>query len=277
MHAQDGNGLAILAGATNNSAARALASAPEESILAYLTTSLARPYGNAFYDASTLDPASQFDQRVYAFISYFELAARFQTAGGAAAAGSLASGRGAELAAGAFDQLRRTFGHMASHDPFSTFWEGIGPGGSYYEEGFTSLAHGWSTCVVPLMQNYVLGVTPTGSGFETFDVRPVTVGGGLGFARGVVPVPGGRIGVEWEVQDAETGTGLSLTVAVPAGTAGTVYVPVVGGDTRVTRDGDVVWTQDGGVVDGVGDVRVENGYVVMVVEGESTTVFASEM
>lgn len=273
--------------ATASSTSSSSSSSLDESILAYLTTALARPYGNAFYDFSTLAPDSQFDQRVYAFISYFELAARFQTGAWTLAlptstsgddgssSGSSSTERATTLAASAFDQLRRTFGHMASHDPFSTFWEGIGPNGSYYEQGFTSLAHGWSTCVVPLTQNYVLGVTPTGPGFSSFDVRPVTVGGGLSFARGVVPTPSGPITIEWTVEDVSSGSGLSLIVGVPAGTVGTVYMPVLGRDTRVTRDGREVWALDGGVRDGVGDVRVEGAYVVVVLEGGGTSVFVS--
>lgn len=278
VHAQDGNGLAILSGATNNSAALSLLSPSssttiDETILSYLTKALTRPYGNAFYDFSTLDPSSQFDQRVYAFISYFELAARFQTATNLTASSSQSQDAAANMAASAFDQLRRTYGHMANNDPFSTFWEGIGPNGSYYEEGYTSLAHGWSTCIVPLMQNYVLGVTPTGVGFATYDVKPVTVGGGLSFARGVVPAPGGGIEVDWTVKDVQTGAGLNLTLASPGGAAGTVYVPVSSGDTQVSRDGVVIWTQDQGVADGVSGVTVEDGYVVVGVAAGSTTVF----
>lgn len=245
----------------------------DEMILSYLSIALARPYGNAFYDFSTLDPSAQFDQRVYAFISYFELAARFQTASNLT--GSARPQDSADIAASAFDQLRRTYGHMAANDPFSTFWEGIGPNGSYYEEGYTSLAHGWSTCIVPLMQNYVLGVTPTGVGFATYDVKPVTVGGGLTFARGVVPVPGGGgIGVDWTVKDPQTGAGLNLTVAAPGGdAAGTVYVPVASGDTQVSRDGVEIWTRDQGAAEGLSGVRAEDGYVVVDVDAGSTTVF----
>lgn len=282
VHAQDGNGLAILSGSTNNSYATSLVSggvSPEESILNFMTSALSRPYGNAFYDISTLSPSDQFDQRVYAFISYFELAARFQTAQNLT---SIAAAAG-DIAAGAFEELRRLFRHMATNDPFSTFWEGIGPGGGYYEEGYTSLAHGWSTCVVPLMQNYVLGVTPTGPGLATFDVRPVAAGGGLTFARGVVPAPGdagsgaggGGIAVGWTVEDAG-GRGLRLTVAAPGGSAGTVYVPVASGDGTVTMDGATVWTEAGGVEEGyAGEVRFGDGYVVVGVEAGSSHVFAT--
>lgn len=278
VHAQDGNGLAILSGSTNNSYATSLVPGdvtPEQSILSFMTSALSRPYGNAFYDNPTLSPTDQFDQRVYAFISYFELAARFQTAQNLVAGTSGSNNNNSadeDMAASGFEELRRLFGHMAGNDPFSTFWEGIGPGGGYYEGGYTSLAHGWSTCVVPLMQNYVLGVTPTGAGLATFDVRPVTTGGGLSFARGVVPTPAGAIEVSWMVGNAGDGQGelLQLTVAAPEGAAGTVYVPVARGEGTVTLDGVTVWTAAGGVV---GEVRFEDGYVVVGVEAGSTHVF----
>lgn len=296
VHAQDGNGLAILSGATNNSYAASLVSdgvTPEESILHFMTSALSRPYGNAFYDKSTLSLSDQFDQRVYAFISYFELAARFQTSQTLRRGTTTSSSAAADgMAESAFEELRRLFGHMARHDPASTFWEGIGPGGGYYEEGYTSLAHGWSTCIVPLMQNYVLGVTPTGAGLTTFDVRPVTTGGGLSFARGVVPMPASAaaaagsgqqqqqrgITVEWTVEDAGVGggRGLRLTVGVPEGAVGTVYVPVPSGDGTVMLDGATVWTEVGGVAEGhAGAVRFEDGYVVVGVEAGSTHVFAT--
>lgn len=304
VHAQDGNGLAILSGATDNSYAAGLVgpgTTPAASILAFCTAALSRPYGNAFYDRSTLSPSDQFDQRVYAFVSYFELAARFRTSQNALNAsigdtnndnsnnnnnnatlgggGDPSAARAA--AAGAFEELRRLYGHMASNDPFSTFWEGIGPGGGYYEEGYTSLAHGWSTGVVPLLQKYVLGVTPTGPGFATFDVRPVTVGGGLGWARGVVPTSGSGgegIGVDWTVADTDSGRGLTLTVTAPAASVGTVYVPVAEGDDAVARDGTTVWTAAGGVQTGVAsgdEVRVQGRYVVVGVEAGSTHVFTT--
>ncbi|PSR76969.1 Six-hairpin glycosidase-like protein [Coniella lustricola] len=274
-HAQDGNGLAILSGATNNSYATSLVSSKttiDESILNFMTSALSRPYGNAFYDNSILSPSSQFDQRVYAFISYFELAARFQTAGNLTTASDPEA-----VAASAYEELRRLYGHMANNDPFSTFWEGIGPNGSYYEQGYTSLAHGWSTCIVPLMQNYVLGVTPTGAGFSTFTVKPVIVGGGLTFARGLVPTPNsdGGISVDWEVSDAATGAGLRLTVGTPSGSSGLVYVPLARGDDTVSLDGTSIWTAQNGVALNRMGVSYEGGYVVVEVEESSSYVFGT--
>lgn len=265
VHAQDGNSLAILSGATTNNNS-STGDDDNVSILNFLTAALARPYGNAFYDKSTLSPDSQFDQRVYAFISYFELAARFQVA-------STNSSSSSSIASSAYDELSRLYGHMATHDPFSTFWEGIGPNGSYYQQGYTSLAHGWSTGIVPLMQNYVLGVQPTGPGFATYEVRPVVSGGVLTWAKGVVDTPRGAIGVDWSLGEGENGGGLRLTVETPSGGGeGTVYVPLGEGSTQATRDGTVVWTQDG-VVDGTSGVQYEEGYIVVSVEAGSSHIF----
>ncbi len=86
---------------------------------------------------------------------------------------------------------------MATHDPGVTQWEGIGEGGKPYEDDFTSMAHGWSTGIVPLMSNYVLGVKPAGPGFSRWIVKPITTGGGLTWARGAVPTPMGPISVFW--------------------------------------------------------------------------------
>lgn len=199
VHAQDGNGLAVLAGTVNSSLAT--------SLLDYYGKSTARPYGNAFYDNDSLQAG--FSQRVYAFISYFELAARFATKG---AAGS------------AYEELKRLYGWMSTHDPEITFWEGIGPNGSPYEDGFTSMAHGWSTGIVPLMSNYVLGVKPTGPGFKTWEICPVTEGN-VTWARGQVGTPHGPIKVSWSKKDSD---GFELHIDTPTGTSGVVCVPVTG-------------------------------------------------
>lgn len=251
VHAQDGNSIAILSGATNNAAATDAAgggTSPEESILSYLSTALTRPYGNAFYDSSILSPDDNFDQRVYAFISYFEIAARFSV-------------NTTSSVSSAYDEIKRLYGWMSTHDPFLTFWEGIGPGGIPYQDGYTSMAHGWSTGIVPVMTNYVLGVTPTGPGFSTWQVRPVVDDGGvLSWARGVVPTPKGDIAVSWQKGN---GTSLSLSVTGPAGTRGNVMVPVSGEDAVVLRNGEQLWGK------GVGNqgTTYESGRVVVGVDG----------
>ncbi|KAI1282309.1 Six-hairpin glycosidase-like protein [Xylaria sp. FL0933] len=193
-HAQDGNSLAVLAGIANATTASAA--------LAYLAGSTARNYGNAFYDASGEELGAGFSERVYAFTSYFEGAARFESGD----------------AGGAIDLIRRTWGWMAGSDPGVTHWEGIGADGSKYEGADTSLAHGWSTGVTPLLSTYVLGVKPVKPGFAEWAVNPV-VTDDIAWARGVVPTPYGPLGVSWE---RDSGGHLVVTVDSPNGTTGTV-------------------------------------------------------
>lgn len=111
-HAQDGNGIAVLAGiAGADDGARALA---------YLESATARPYGHAFYDAAGEELGAGFSDRVYPFVSYFETAARFESG----------------LADSAVAQIRSTYGHMAAGDPGVTMWEGVGVNGSKVSESF---------------------------------------------------------------------------------------------------------------------------------------------
>lgn len=209
-HAQDGNSLAILAGIAP--AERASAA------LGYLAANNARPYGNAFYDAGGEALGAGFSDRVYAFISYFEGAARFESGD----------------SAGALDLVRRTWGWMASQDPGITHWEGIGTGGTKYEDAVTSLAHGWSTGVTPLLTTYVLGVKPTKPGYLEWAVNPVPTDD-ITWAKGVVPTAYGPLSVSWE----RTSDGdISVVVDPPEGTTGTVggsgsAVRVKGGKTAV--------------------------------------------
>ncbi|TGJ87420.1 glycoside hydrolase family 78 [Xylaria hypoxylon] len=208
-HAQDGNSLAVLAGIGNATTASAA--------LRYLTENNARFYGNAFYDVGGEGLGTGFSERVYAFISYFEGAARFESAD----------------AAGAVDLIRRTWGWMASQDPGITHWEGIGSNGSKYEAADTSLAHGWSTGVTPLLSSYLLGVKPTKPGFLEWSVNPIATDD-ISWARGVVPTPYGPLDVSW--QRNSEGDFL-VTVNPPNGTTGTV----------------------GGSASGTKEVRVEGG------------------
>lgn len=254
VHAQDGNSLAVLAWAAEDSATK-----PDVSVLDYMSSALARPYGNAFYDSSVLSPGDNFDQRVYAFISYLEIAARFQQE------------YHDPILESAFDEIRRLYGWMASHDPFGTFWEGIGPEGSPYQAGYTSMAHGWSTGIVPLMTNYVSGLTPLSPGFRMFRVKPQTRGGGLTWAKAGVATIFGGIETEWCFGDCPDGSAMSLTVSSPEGTAGTVYVPVADSDSEVKKNGETVWTRNGnGTVEGV---VFQDKRVVIGIEGGSTHAF----
>ncbi len=219
VHAQDGNSIAIMAGVTENP--------KSQQILDYWNKAASHQYGNSFYDSTVLSPNDHFDERVYAFISYFELEARFLTTG---------------RANSAFEEMKRLYGWMASHDPKITMWEGIGPQGSLYEEGFTSMAHGWSTGIVPLMSNHVLGVKPLSPGFKEWQFCPVVDAGGLTWARGVVPTPQGGIEVSWKRHGSGSATVLEMSVKAPRGTSGKVCIPAISGAsaTIVKVDGKAV-------------------------------------
>lgn len=192
-HAQDGNGIAIVSGvATSQQATEALN---------YLATATAQPYGNSFMDNNTL--VSDGTQRVYAFTSYPDIQARFL------------SGQ----ATSAIDEIKRLYGWMTSHDPGITDWEGIGANGSLYEGSYTSMAHGWSTGVVPALTNDLLGATPTGPGFSTWQVAPHP--GTVSWANGQLPTPHGPLTVSWT----NTTHRFTLTVTSPKGTTGDIQVP----------------------------------------------------
>ena len=228
-HAQDGNSIAISAGVAD--ATRAA------SALAHLDATTVLPYGNAFMDNDTIfDGASQ---RVYAFTSYPELVARFE------------SGR----ADSALDQIRRTYGWMDRNDPGTTHWEGIGPGGSLYEGAYTSMAHGWSTGVLPALTNELLGIQPTSPGFATWVVKPHPAS--VAWAKGQVPTPHGPVTADWT--NPADGA-FTLTVRGPHGTRGSVAVPTGGRPAVVQVDRRVVWNGRRAMVSGA---RQEDGYVML--------------
>ncbi|WP_328685838.1 alpha-L-rhamnosidase-related protein [Streptomyces sp. NBC_00343] len=241
-HAQDGNSLAVVTGIAD--AARAT------SALAHLDATTQRPYGNAFMDNDTIfDQASQ---RVYAFTSYPEIEARFL------------SGQ----AGSALDQIRRMYGWMDKNDPGITHWEGIGPNGSLYEDAYTSMAHGWSTGVLPALTNNLLGARPTAPGYATWEVRPQP--GDVDWATGQLPTPHGPLGVEWE----NGARVFRLTVRVPRHTQGSVVLPGDARDLRVSVGRRTLW--DGRRASSR-DVSVADGTVTVAGLGAGDHSFVSEL
>ncbi|OTA89008.1 glycoside hydrolase family 78 protein [Hypoxylon sp. CO27-5] len=230
-HAQDGNRLRFYNYA--------------ESALAYLENATARPYGHAFYDAAGEELGAGFSERVYAFISYFEIAARFESG----------------LADSAIAQMRATYGHMAGADPGVTMWEGIGANGSKYEGAFTSLAHGWSTGLTPLLTTYVLGVRPLKHGFKEWTVRPLP-SSDLTWAKGVVPTLYGQLSVQWERN--QTDGHIVVNVVPPPGTNGTIVVPESQWRNNLSTQDDDGSHLEGRVIDGtvVFSVKGGRGYTI---------------
>jgi hypothetical protein len=235
-HAQDGNSIAITAGVAPADRA--------QSALAYLESATKQPYGNAFMDNDTLSGVDGASQRVYAFTSYPELVARFRTG----------------AADSAIDQIKRMYGWMYTNDPGITAWEGIGPAGVPYEGAFTSMAHGWSTGVLPALSNELLGAAPTGAGFSTWQVVPHP--GTVTRASGVVPTPHGPLAVDWKVAGADEDWQFVLTVTVPGATRGVVALPI--GDAGLLEAQADGRTVDLGRSNAEGyEVRVEGGYVFL--------------
>jgi len=233
LHPQDGNAHAILAGVPRPGRA--------DAALDYLATANRRPWGNAFVDGDGWFPGAS--GRVYPFVSYPEVLARF------------AVGRDAE----ALEQLRRTWGWMLDRDPGTTFWEAIGPDGDFasYGGAYASLAHGWSSGAAPALTNRLLGVAPTAPGFARYEFVPHP--GDVAWAEGRVPTPGGAIDAAWE--RSADGGGFTLRIAAPAGTSGRISVPTFGRPIAVTLDGRAVW--DGAAPAGGGAAYTDGHYVYL--------------
>lgn len=83
----------------------------------------------------------------------------------------------------------------------TTVWEEYNPnlsGAQHYEmygnKYGKSLCHAWGASPIYLLGKYYLGVTPTSSGYETFEVKPYL--GGFKFIDGVVPIKDGSVSVK---------------------------------------------------------------------------------
>ncbi len=74
-------------------------------------------------------------------------------------------------------------------------WEVLNPDGTPGLGQGTSLCHGWGAGPTSELNKYVLGVTPTSPGFESWQVKPVTLG--LTSVSGRQPTPKGAIDVKW--------------------------------------------------------------------------------
>jgi Bacterial alpha-L-rhamnosidase C-terminal domain/Bacterial alpha-L-rhamnosidase 6 hairpin glycosidase domain len=188
VHPQDGNAFAVLAGIADHGEA--------VSALTYLSDHNRYPYGNSIADNDAWDGypwGFQAKRRVYPFMSYFALLARFETG----------------LDDTAVDLIRHEWGYMLANGP-GTMWETIGPFGGGPVHG--SWAHGWSTGAAPALTAYVLGVRPTSPGFSTFAVLPHT--SALAWASGTVPTPHGDLKVAWH----RLGDKLVVSVDAPTGT-----------------------------------------------------------
>jgi hypothetical protein len=225
---QDGNALVVLYDIAP----------PErhERILAYLQQHHWTPYG-----ATTVAPAYghdlYHDRRIWPFMGYYEVEARFH----------------AGLDATALDLLRREWGHMLRSNPGSTMWEWMTADGRP-ENGFASLAHGWSAGATAALTESVLGLRPTAPRYDRFDAIPHP--GDLSWARGRVPTPHGPV----EASGQRANDRFTQQLTVPQGTVARTGVPTGGNSAAVWVDGHLAW--DGTSAHGYG-ARQQDGYILL--------------
>lgn len=200
---QDGNVLAALFGAADRHRAK--------SALAAVKDKLWSPYGSALFDRKEpRDGNAEGDRVISPLMCAYEAEARF------------ALGQDED----ALDLIRRCWGAMLRKGA-KTFWEF-----AWNDAGtrWPVPAHAWSSGPVYLLPACVLGVRPLAPGFARALIRPML--GGLAQARGVVPAPGGLIGVSCEKG---AGAALDCRVSLPAGVReAIVELP---GCSRVRIDG----------------------------------------
>jgi hypothetical protein len=190
-HPQDGNVYAALAGVARERAWRALAYQEQHSW---------RNYGSTMVDNDSWDDpgwGTQTSERVYPFIGYAELQARFELG----------------LDDSALQLIRLEWGYMLRNGP-GRMWELISPygGGPTDQRLGGGWDMGWSAGAAPALTDYVLGVRPTSPGFATFTVAPHP--GGLEYARGTIDTPKGPITVSWNTHHDH----LTIRVHHPKGT-----------------------------------------------------------
>jgi alpha-L-rhamnosidase len=215
--AQDANTYAILYGIAPR--------AKVPGILAAMSAALATPHG----DLSVSSPApAGYHQVIGPFMGSYELWARF-------AAGDTT---------GAFDLMQREWGQMPEGDPGNVLWEVMGPDGTVHTpgingsgDGATSMAHGWSTGPTSALSQYVLGIAPETPGYSTWSVDPNP--GPLSWAQGRAPTPHGALTVSW--QKSAAAHQFVVDVGPPAGTTGTITVPLSGSAAVVHVNGELVW------------------------------------
>lgn len=98
---------------------------------------------------------------------------------------------------------------------------------------FVSLAHGWSAGPTAWLMQQVLGIQPTGAGFETVNLRPDLLD--LQWVKGAMPTPHGVIKVDAK----KVGAGMTVAVDVPQGVVARLSVPVQNGTTNVRVNGEM--------------------------------------
>lgn len=216
-------------------------------ILSYLKDNLWGTYGPQPYS-----PDANYSTVISPFVTGYELDARF-AAGQTGTALALTNLMWAQM--------------VNQKGPFytGTLWEKLGQNGQDTDSN-ASLAHGWATAPVSAFSSYLLGIQPTGPGYNTWSIAPQP--GSLSWAQGQVPTPSGTPVVSrWR-----TGSNTSsfeLTMSAPKGTTGTVAIPELGSSRVIAEDGQIVWA-GGAPVGGVSATEANGAVVFSNVSGAHT-------
>jgi alpha-L-rhamnosidase len=117
-------------------------------------------------------------------------------------------------------------------------WDAIRPDGTLNPSGMTSLNHYALGAVADWLHRVVGGLEPIEPGYRTMRIAPQP-GGGLSHASVSHDTVHGRVSVAWRI----TGSRLRLNLAIPAGTAATVALPLTGRVEQVSG-GAHAWEYD---------------------------------
>jgi len=114
----------------------------------------------------------------------------------------------------ALDYMRKYWGEQTKLDFFNGAWH------EAWNTKWGSTSHAWCSGPTGLLSQKILGVEPSGYGWKTFVVKPLT--GDLLWAKGTVSTVAGNITAAWEKS---AGTHFMLKLNVPKGTSASVYLP----------------------------------------------------
>lgn len=223
--AQDVNSKAVLYGV-----------APEdkvEGIFSAMDSALDNTYGRLAFDQAYFTAYNNGAGVVSPFISNWEMLARLEKGD----------------TAGALALIGKVWGRMMTESNYysGATWESFNATTGYPVDDSISLAHAWSSGPTGALSKYVLGVRPVSAGFRTWIIKPQM--GSLSWASGRVPTPYGPITFKWAKN--HEGTPFKAELVVPAGTSGTLAVPVVSGAQVVRIDGTVVTPASSSTLGGV--------------------------
>jgi len=154
----------------------------------------------------------------------------------------------------ALARMKKRYQKMVE-SPYTTLWEGWGIGNEGFGGG--TYNHGWCGGPLALMMEYIAGVTPTSSGFATFQVKPEL--GPLTRVSSVTHTVNGLI----EMEIRRIANSYELTLKAPLKTSATVFLPLAQYDSKNI----FVNGYPAGKVSGVQVLQTMDGFAKLAVTG----------